>query len=446
MKTSKLFNKLRVKCISANRAKSFTRRGVSLLLSILMLTSIIPLSVLKGFAADETVLSGQKDIKVVGTYKTYACADIYYAKNEKIAQYKSGNNGAGSTSNPANATCALMEKVIRTDDGSIITTSTPIYRIWRAGGMSDDNTAAITVSYDTWLDASKLMNTCNQFIKKNNIQTKTLSLNQAQMIINVLQYGFRQHSNAKTGRPYDDMMYYAATQILIWEIQEGKRTGYDVGNNFCSAGNSWYNLHPTYWNGYWNSIYSAWRSKDSSATNYYKLILDTARTVGGAQYKYYELGSGKYKTSEMKTSDVLANNTLTMKHLSSGKWAKEVDFGQGFVSSGAYKYCINGAYNVSWVTYAPTGPIVNNAVAASCTIKSGETLYSNPIVRQADGIDERYKGDEKCQYKLNKDTTVKILGKTINQAYYCVEAEFTYTNNKSQKISKSNCKNISARS
>ncbi|MGN0006352.1 MAG: hypothetical protein ACI37Z_10360 [Candidatus Gastranaerophilaceae bacterium] len=220
------------------------KRILSFFLAFVMLITVIPAGCIEALA---NTLSGQASI-TSGDYSMswdYICTDYnYYVNKNGIIS----DNSAPSTALTYSLTYAspevqndrdtvnLLVKTVNVVKENGVTVNrghrqvyysdVPIYRISRSGGWSNDNTIA-AVDGVINIDVTK-----SELTK----QAKALNVTEKQLVMlyYVLQNGFKQFTAAG---PQDvneqkeltaQHLAFAATQMLIWEITEGKRT--DFGN------------------------------------------------------------------------------------------------------------------------------------------------------------------------------------------------------------------------
>lgn len=144
----------------------------------------------------------------------------------------------------------------------------PIYRISRRGGMTDVQ-STVTSNEVINYDINSLGNFVNQMNRLSKDNRAILDEKKAKMIYYVLQNGLKQFSS---DNGYGDNLYYIATQAIIWEISEGKRTGWGndatttkYGQPFPANFNS--NTYQTRNGKYYNDS-AAWRSRSGLSGSY----------------------------------------------------------------------------------------------------------------------------------------------------------------------------------
>ena len=201
------------------------KRFFSILLSILMFVTTIPADCLVAFA----VSSGQPTIssgsKYVVSWETIS------GNKGKIPKYNKDFSNNGSKLGSTN----LLKKYVNTSSKSAErepnSTDVPIYRVSRSHGYTSDTTkaqAVTPVNYSSEGRYQKFIDAC----KKDDI---VLSEKKASMIYFVLQNGLKQFTATSGDTFYKQQLHFLATQCLIWEIEEGKRTGWGNETKYTNA-------------------------------------------------------------------------------------------------------------------------------------------------------------------------------------------------------------------
>lgn len=291
------------------------KRILSFFLAFVMFITVIPAGCIEALA---NTLSGQASI-TSGDYSMswdYICTDYnYYVNKNGIISDNSAPSTAltysltyASPGEPnARDTVNLLVKtvnVVKDENGVEVTrghrqvyySDVPIYRISRSGGWSNDNTIAA------------VNNVININVTQSELEDQAKSLNvteeQLVMLYYVLQNGFKQFTAAG---PQDvneqkeltaQHLAFAATQMLIWEITEGKRTGWDNTTiysyvnptngrlnvpqyNNTSYGNMMYSYnigksYPYYWHDLYYSTLNTIKSSCPNVRDYYAEILNAS--------------------------------------------------------------------------------------------------------------------------------------------------------------------------
>ena len=423
------------------------KRIISLVLTVLMLLSILPMSVFNftASAADKTD-SGQVVIETTGSDQynnNYSYFTIYYKKGKKLPQYNIGcSKVSGKWYGPGNAnnssgTQDIIEKVVlenKKAKNSISTTSVPIYRLWRAGGISSDNNSvsaqAVSGSTDINVLAEKLKAKANSFIKSEQVKTITLSDTRAKMIGLVLQYGFRQHRSSSGASYYQDQLKYMATQILIWEIQEGKRKDFSAVKSFNAQNTKkWYLKDPDYWYSYWyNKVYKQFKGT-SGYQDYYAMIVNACASASEPKVKFRRVSDNKVVTSAMNTKSMQSykstkSNTVKMTQSKPNYWSANVTFGAGYSSTYNYESAMMGVRYIGWDAIYATDFTNSNYKA-----KTNITVYTKPLLAYlhskggkdaVPSADKRFLDSNK--WVIEKEDCFTIIGKTLNHAMYYVRS------------------------
>lgn len=291
------------------------KRILSFFLAFVMFITVIPAGCIEALA---NTLSGQASI-TSGDYSMswdYICTDYnYYVNKNGIISDNSAPSTAltysltyASPGEPnARDTVNLLVKtvnVVKDENGVEVTrghrqvyySDVPIYRISRSGGWSNDNTiAAVDNVINIDVTDSELQNQADNL---------NISKEQLVMLYYVLQNGFKQFTAAG---PQDvneqkeltaQHLAFAATQMLIWEITEGKRTGWDNTTIYSyvnptngrlnvpqyentSYGNMMdsYNIgksYPYYWHDLYYSTLNTIKSSCPNVRDYYAEILNAS--------------------------------------------------------------------------------------------------------------------------------------------------------------------------
>lgn len=322
------------------------KRFLSFFLALVMFVTVIPAGCIEAFAG---ILSGQAEITEGNNYSMswdYICTDYnyYVNKNGLIS-----DDSAPSTALTYSLTYASPEQttgrdtvnllvktanLVKDENGATVTrghrqvyySDVPIYRVSRSGGWSNDNTIAAAN------DVININVESDELTK----QAENLGVTEPQlkMIYYVLQNGFKQFTAAGP-QSVDEQkelmaqhLAFAATQMLIWEITEDKRTGWgntkvysyvnptngrlnesqyentSYGNMMASYDIS--KAYPYYWHDLYYSTYAKIRASYPDVRDYYAEILNASDIQSSYndnwtdQLKYYDEEEGTITLNNSK--------------------------------------------------------------------------------------------------------------------------------------------------
>lgn len=223
---------------------------------------------------------------------------LYYDTMSNSFPYWRGNDGAGGS---VGGTTTVVQKRINTGQGW---SSVPLYRVSRSGGYSD-NLIAATGDRTDIVSAWEIQDAVNSLSGIN----RQINANEANMIQKVLQNGFKAgwSDSHATGYDYswDENRRYIATQVLIWEIQEGKRHSLADGHYRQEADTVGYN--PYYWRDWYRNLWA----NTGYGTNWYEQILSMCR----AQDAPLEIACGNMGQNVTATSWQANGGTIKADYL-----------------------------------------------------------------------------------------------------------------------------------
>lgn len=189
---------------------------------------------------------------------------LYYNTMSDSFPYLRGNDGAGGN---VGGTTTIVQKRINTGQGW---SSVPLYRVSRSGGYSD-NLIAATGDRTDIVTADEIYSAVNSLSGIN----RQINYKEANMIQKVMQNGFKAGWSETHATGYDygweENRRCIATQVLIWEIQEGKRWSLADGHYRQEADTVGYN--PYYWRDWYNNLWA----NTGYGTNWYEQILSMCR-------------------------------------------------------------------------------------------------------------------------------------------------------------------------
>lgn len=270
----KIFNKWLKKSNKAEHKTGFWKRTIAGALACILLSGSISMILSTVAYAYDTVPGGQLKLESGICYNgkdpnhpfTYSTNDmpLYYDTMSNQFPYLRGNDGAGGS---IGGTTTIVQKRINTGQGW---SSVPLYRVSRSGGHSDNLIAATGDKTDI-VNALQIKDAVNSLSGIN----RTINVDEAIMISKVLQNGFKAGwaDTHATGYDYtwDENSRYIATQVLIWEIQEGKRWSFADGHYRQEADTVGGN--PYYWRDWYNNLWA----NTGYGTNWYEQILSMCR-------------------------------------------------------------------------------------------------------------------------------------------------------------------------
>lgn len=184
--------------------------------------------------------------------------------NTYLPTYQRGNDGAGG--NIGGSTELLLKRI---NTGSAWS-SVPLYRVSRSGGYSDD------VPYVTG-DATDIVSSWEIQSAINSLAgiSRKISTREADMIKTVAINGFKaglETTGSGNSFSWDDYLRCAATQILILEIQEGKRWNFGTADGNYRQEADTVGSNPWYWKQWWDNLVMP--AAYPGATNWYYKIMD----------------------------------------------------------------------------------------------------------------------------------------------------------------------------
>lgn len=202
------------------------KRTIAAFLTIVLVMTCANLSGVADFAKVAFANTGSGQIDIVKGRK-YGLSWEYLYGTSKISTYnRSFAKGVNDTSDTTN----MIKKYITDGSGNEESPKSkyvPIYRISRNNGYtsSDESKTATVKDYIAADDSETLKN-----------KASYLSSKKSDMIRKVLYYGLPQFkSNSK-----NENCYFMATQAIIWEIEEGKRTGWGNDGQYSGTNNEKY--------------------------------------------------------------------------------------------------------------------------------------------------------------------------------------------------------------
>lgn len=412
-----------------------SKKILSLFLAVLMCITTIPSVCMEVLAA--TVASGQAKISNGSIYEmsSHHVEVKTNSGNTNIYEYNIGSaegKGYGET-------CSLVMKYVSTkteksgkryprkDD-------IPVYRVSRAYGYTTNVGKAGAVTAIDIGDDNKGRNKLILAAKKDGI---SLSKTKASMIQLVLLNGFKQFTAEKgTNQFYKEELFFVATQCLIWEIEEGKRTGWgndpsnyvnttdkkynsiaDKYENRTKTMSSSYNTnldrnYRYYWHDFYYTVKSQFKSV-SGIEDYYAQILKACNNSSNDKQFTYKIGNGATKDfANYKSADYSA-----MKYNKKNKRYEltytipNIDFiGTGY-----------GQYNTDWIVLPLRKNVNGTATKVYATPQKTVTAYAQPSTSSTKvasfKANEKIKGDTS---DTDKVTGFWVIGMTKNKKYYRV--------------------------
>lgn len=258
------------------------KRTIASFLVIVLVMTCANLSGVADFAKVALANTGSGQIDIVKG-KKYGLSWSYLYGTSKISMYnRSFAKGVKKTDDTTN----MLKKYITDSTGDEENPKpkyVPIYRLSRNNGYtSSDESKTVTVKDYIAADDSDTLKS----------KASYLSSKKSDMIRKVLYYGLPQFKDNSD----NENCYFMATQAIIWEIEEGKRTGWGNDGQFSGTNNENYlinaknkfakrtpeikaSYHVTDSNKkyvfYWHDwYYTQYNSCFKGCTDYYKKILN----------------------------------------------------------------------------------------------------------------------------------------------------------------------------
>lgn len=306
------------------------RKIIAFIMVIVTILTMLPASVLMALA---NTASGQIEVNNGSKYAVQ-WEYIKYPGYKTIYQYNRALATDDSDYTYSQGWYDILKKYVTTSSGGQKEPSknaVPIYRLSRSNGDTNSDIAATAVST---VNIERYINLLTSAGKDGINLTAT----QASMIIKVLLNGFKQFTGQKESgdqyystQYYKDQLYFLATQVIIWEIQEGKRVGWGNSTSYRGTQTSGYptnskntsrdsaiksaygnpnsakSAYVYYWHDYYYTVY---KGQFSGYPDYYNEILE-ACAASDEDFKY---GTGntpnqKFKYNQNTVYDMTYNSS-----------------------------------------------------------------------------------------------------------------------------------------
>lgn len=221
-----------------------TKKLIALLMVVVTIVTMIPMSAIPTLANTRSILTNSGQIQIFNN-ESYGLKtnDIFYRGNNTIYEYnkKFAANPGWPVSNPTWTNVDQKYLTEHRNGGAHkhpVSQDVPLYRLTRSGGytVGDYNLEGVTPidvnDIGAFVAAAKEDATNNR---------ATINKQSAQMIRKVLVNGFKQDRAHNTGYEYNkELLYFLATQCIIWEIQEKKRIGWGNDTHYRGTQTSKY--------------------------------------------------------------------------------------------------------------------------------------------------------------------------------------------------------------
>lgn len=369
---------------------------ISLLLAVIMFITAIPSTCVEAFAA--YISSGQVKIEDKAKYgvKNY---QVFNSSGLLMPYYNKGFvDGKGKGEN-----CSLLLKYATNDKGGRALPSykdVPVYRVSRAFGYTNNTNAASAVNA---IDISDLMST--KTLRENAASDGiNLSELQAKMIQQVLLYGLKQFTSNKGAQFDNEQLHFVATQCLIWEIEEGKRTGW--GNNtkcYVSTKVSNYNTvanEKKSTKGFRDGLYASYNKNKSGSYKYYWHDF------------YYTVKNSLFKKSPDYYSQILS----ACKNMASGDMSYKINNSSQIIAFRNTKSFSEMKWNSTKKQYRISYTVTDKNFLGAGYGQYNTDWISLPIRDYSDG---NTTGDAEAIYKLpTKDIKVYAQPSTSSKVKY----------------------------
>lgn len=250
-----------------------------------------------------------------------------------LPTYNRGNDGAGG--NVGGSTEILLKRI---NTGSAWS-SVPLYRVSRSGGYSDD-LPYVTGDATNIVSRDQIYNAINSLSGIN----RKISKDEADMIQKVCINGFKaglETTGSGNSYSWDDNLRYTATQILIWEIQEGKRWSFGTADGNYRQEADTVGSNPWYWKQWWDNVVMPAASPGS--TNWYYKILDMCQATSESMSVTAD-NSGSSATASIRKSGA---GTLNAQYYD-GRYELSFHITNSNLWGNQY-----GQFNASGVTWEP---------------------------------------------------------------------------------------------
>lgn len=410
---------------------SIFKRAMSGFLALILFLTAFPLT---AFAA--TTDSGQ--IKISNGSKYSNKWDyIYFDSSHKIPTYfKAATNGSSIKGNgtAGDTYTNVLKKYVSgtgsatgSNQGGAKTEYVPIFRVSRDGGYTTPDNGSYGVSVVDVSDPSK-------FYAAAVAQGIDISLTQARNIAFVLQNGFKQFTSTSGTNYYAQQMSDLATQCIIWEIQEGKRTNFNYSKSSTS-----------YWCRYWyDYIYNSSYYPDS-APDYYKLLVNACDSAKADTTPAVTCKSVS-TTLPSATSSITSDQCFTMNWSNSNnRYECTMSVDSDFIGTTI------GTYNpqsivlpisstnvtLNYSTYIYTQPVSNTKIKYTTSGSSKKSVTVKGVTKSGYyyiSYTDNNTGNTGAGYVKKSDTSNTGLSSTINMTVSSNKITFYSTKSNTSNV------------